>query len=176
MPADPAAPVTEPRADCVFCGRIKRGEYDGSGFGAVSFEPLNPVVPGHRLFVPGWHCADAREIEGVAAAAKLAAWHASKTDEDFNLITSAGGAATQTVFHLHVHYVPRRPDDGLLLPWSDLPAALLDGHEQQIRAKVCAQLRPLLRAWEIEGDHAGADALRFILARIVARGTEGGTR
>lgn len=37
---------------------------------------------------------------------------------DFNLITSAGAAATQTVAHLHVHYVPRRTGDGLGLPWT----------------------------------------------------------
>ena len=36
-----------------------------------------------------------------------------------NLITSIGAAATQTVFHLHVHVVPRHEGDGLLLPWSN---------------------------------------------------------
>jgi hypothetical protein len=37
----------------------------------------------------------------------------------WNLITSAGTDATQSVFHLHVHLVPRRPNDGLKLPWSE---------------------------------------------------------
>jgi histidine triad (HIT) family protein len=37
---------------------------------------------------------------------------------DYNLITSGGREATQTVMHAHVHYVPRRRGDGLKLPWS----------------------------------------------------------
>lgn len=38
--------------------------------------------------------------------------------ESANFITSAGPAATQSVFHLHVHLVPRFEDDGLILPWT----------------------------------------------------------
>ena len=38
-----------------------------------------------------------------------------------NLITSVGTSATQTVFHLHVHIVPRHPGDGLKLPWTGQP-------------------------------------------------------
>lgn len=41
---------------------------------------------------------------------------------DLNQITSAGPAATQTVFHLHVHLVVRREDDGLSLPWTPTTA------------------------------------------------------
>ena len=37
--------------------------------------------------------------------------------QEFNLITSAGRTATQSVFHLHIHYVPRAYRDGLALPW-----------------------------------------------------------
>jgi histidine triad (HIT) family protein len=36
----------------------------------------------------------------------------------YNFITSAGKAATQSVMHLHIHIVPRQEGDGLLLPWS----------------------------------------------------------
>jgi histidine triad (HIT) family protein len=39
---------------------------------------------------------------------------------DYNIITSMGEYATQTVFHLHVHIVPRRLNDGLHLPWTEL--------------------------------------------------------
>ena len=38
--------------------------------------------------------------------------------ESANLITSAGAAASQTVYHLHVHVVPRAEGDGLALPWT----------------------------------------------------------
>lgn len=104
---------------CVFCGRVRRGEYDASGFGAVSFEPLNPVVSGHRLFLPAAHVEDARDLSGLTNAMALASEWAGQRRNDFNLITSAGHAATQTVWHLHVHYVPRFEGDGLHLPWTN---------------------------------------------------------
>jgi diadenosine tetraphosphate (Ap4A) HIT family hydrolase len=42
------------------------------------------------------------------------------------MITSAGPAATQTIKHLHVHYVPRHAGDGLSLPWTNQNAEPLD--------------------------------------------------
>lgn len=110
---------------CIFCQRIRDADYDGHGStGVVSFEPLNPVTPGHRLFVPVLHVEDAASslIDTGATFEAAASW-GRHVGEQFNLITSAGSAATQTVFHLYVHYVPRRPADGLLLPWSNQPAA-----------------------------------------------------
>lgn len=104
--------------ECVFCKRMRNHEYDISGYGAASFEPLNPVTPGHRLFLPGRHVEDARDISGLMAAMALASDYARSKASDFNLITSAGAAATQTIRHLHVHYVPRRENDGLHLPWT----------------------------------------------------------
>jgi diadenosine tetraphosphate (Ap4A) HIT family hydrolase len=109
----------------VFCGRIERDEFDVSGYGAVSFVPLKPRVPGHRLFLPVRHVVDARDLGGLHSATALASSWAKDWEnnpgyrDDFNLITSAGPAATQTVLHLHVHYLPRRPGDGLLLPWTE---------------------------------------------------------
>jgi len=105
-------------SDCVFCERIKRDEYDVSGFGAVSFEPLNPVTPGHRLFLPVNHAKDARDMSALGSAVALASRFTWDHPGDFNLITSAGTAATQTIKHLHVHYVPRHEGDGLALPWT----------------------------------------------------------
>lgn len=80
------------------------------------FEPLNPVTPGHRLFVPTWH-AEHRNAVGATAAFRSAYDAATQWNGPFNLILSSGHAATQTVDHLHVHYIPRRPGDGLQLPW-----------------------------------------------------------
>lgn len=110
--------------DCVFCDRIRRGDVDDDkwGPGVVSFEPLNPVTPGHRLFVPTSHRTDAAADSHTAGRVfDAASLFAQYEMEDFNLITSAGSAATQTIRHLHVHYVPRRPNDGLALPWSATP-------------------------------------------------------
>lgn len=105
-------------SECVFCARIRNGEYSWEGFNSVAFEPLNPVVPGHLLVVPRKHVPNfAWDTEESAGAMKAAAWIASEWD-DCNLITSKGAAATQTIMHLHIHLVPRRLGDGLTLPWT----------------------------------------------------------
>lgn len=108
--------------DCPFCDIVARrapAELVYEWGWAIAFVPLNPVVPGHTLIVPKTHVEDATEApeytaETMRYASHLARWRGV----DCNLITSVGPAATQTVGHLHVHYVPRRPGDGLLLPWS----------------------------------------------------------
>lgn len=106
--------------DCPFCKRIAAGDYDRRGPMAVTFEPLNPVTPGHRLVVPVTHVADALvnpHVTGAAMryAAEIATAYGAGA---CNFITSAGEAATQTISHLHIHIVPRRPGDGLHLPWT----------------------------------------------------------
>jgi diadenosine tetraphosphate (Ap4A) HIT family hydrolase len=108
------------RPDCPFCGRIERGEYDYFDRYCVAFQPLNPVTPGHFLVVPLQH-TDSAFTSPISAgrAMRFAADLARDMSlQDFNLITSAGSHATQTVFHLHVHVVPRREGDGLHLPWT----------------------------------------------------------
>lgn len=106
--------------NCPFCGRIERGEYDYDDRWSVAFQPLNPVVPGHFLVVPRKHVAHALESPGSAGKAmELAGYLANQMGlESANFITSAGRDATQTIFHLHVHLVPRREGDGLTLPWT----------------------------------------------------------
>lgn len=108
-------------SDCVFCGRVKRGEYDGEDAFAVTFRPLKPVGPGHRLFVPKAHVADALEDPMVTAMTVRFAseWATRQGVEDCNLITSRGRAATQSVYHLHWHLLPRLAHDGYLLPWTE---------------------------------------------------------
>lgn len=104
---------------CVFCQRINAGEYTPVERDVVRFAPLNPVVPGHMLFVPRNHVINAAAGPSYAGDAFAAAGeHAHRQGVSFNLITSAGAAATQTVWHLHVHYVPRHHGDDLHLPWT----------------------------------------------------------
>ncbi|WP_176459386.1 MULTISPECIES: HIT family protein [unclassified Rhodococcus (in: high G+C Gram-positive bacteria)] len=104
----------------MFCRRIAAGEYDRTTVNAVvSFEPLNPVVPGHRLFVPVEHAEDAAASPWRAGSACMAAAEYVRHHEiDANIITSIGAAATQTIRHTHVHVVPRALNDGLALPWT----------------------------------------------------------
>ena len=108
------------QADCVFCARIKAGEYDYFNYSNVAFRPLNPVVPGHLLVVPKNHVTNALESPARAASALAFAGHLAVEMglDACNFITSAGAAATQTVMHLHLHVVPRREGDGLALPWT----------------------------------------------------------
>jgi histidine triad (HIT) family protein len=85
----------------------------------IAIAPRNPVVDGHTLVIPKSH------VEDFAAAAHVASRTMSKASilahrmgGPMNLITSKGPEATQSVFHLHVHLVPRAVDDGLALPWA----------------------------------------------------------
>jgi len=107
---------------CPFCRRIEDGAVERTSVrDVVTFEPLNPVTPGHRLFVPVSHVHDFRRGLGpvlVSQAMLAAATWAGDDGSDANLIVSAGPAATQTVRHLHVHLVPRAAGDELQLPWT----------------------------------------------------------
>ena len=105
----------------MFCDRLERSEYieelSLTGLQAV-FEPLNPVTPGHLLVVPWEHVAHAAVSPSVTGRVTE---HAARTVARFgynaNIITSIGPNATQTVYHLHIHIVPRNRNDGLQLPW-----------------------------------------------------------
>ncbi len=117
---------------CPFCDRISRGEYDEElslPDQVAVFEPLGPVTPGHLLVLPFRHVRDAAEEPHVTGyvmehAARLLNHFSSPAIGPYeaNLITSVGRAATQSVFHLHVHLIPHREGDGLVLPWTDQQA------------------------------------------------------
>ncbi|MBF6298257.1 HIT domain-containing protein [Nocardia amamiensis] len=116
------SPVTD-WPTCPFCTRIANRDFSTTppDLGdIVHFEPLNPVTPGHRLFPPGKHVEHSapRWVEAAAWWAARKGWWGETGDEPYNLIVSSGTAATQTVAHVHIHYVPRRDGDGLHLPWT----------------------------------------------------------
>lgn len=106
---------------CVFCA-IVAGRSPATVVqewpDAVAIVPLNPVTDGHTLIIPRRHVRDAAENPAVTAAAMHRAAQYMVNVGDANIITSKGAAATQTVFHLHVHVVPRQAGDGLPLPWT----------------------------------------------------------
>jgi histidine triad (HIT) family protein len=110
--------------NCVFCDRTKIATQVVSttamGYEIMVFEPLEPVVPGHLLVVPVQHANDASQGPSAAAAAFMVACQvvAQAGFEGANVLTSIGEAATQTVFHTHLHVVPRFKNDRLMLPWS----------------------------------------------------------
>jgi histidine triad (HIT) family protein len=87
---------------------------------ALAFTPLNPVTPGHALIVPKAHVSDYTDDPGTTALVFGRAAQLGRTllyAGASNLITSAGDEATQTVFHMHVHLIPRGAGDRLSLPW-----------------------------------------------------------
>lgn len=107
---------------CVFCGIVAGTdpatvvcEWDD----ALAIIPLNPVTEGHYLVIPKVHVADFSEDPAVSAATmhRAAQLAGLLPTAQLNVITSKGPAATQSVYHLHLHLVPRRENDGLALPW-----------------------------------------------------------
>lgn len=119
---DPIVTTATTEDSCVFC-RIIAGEAPGAGGavteyeGATVFRPLNPVTRNHMLVVPNVHIAHAGDDPQIAGRAFEAAY-AGEHFESFNIITSANEAATQSIYHLHFHVIPRRFGDELKLPWS----------------------------------------------------------
>jgi histidine triad (HIT) family protein len=131
--------------DCLFCG-IVAGSIPSETIDAnertVAFMDINPATPGHALVVPRVHSADLMEIgEEDLIATMLAAQRLSRRMKDvlepdgINLINSCGAAAFQTVFHFHIHVVPRYEDDPLKLPWVPAP-----GDSDEI-ARIAERLR-----------------------------------
>jgi histidine triad (HIT) family protein len=97
---------------------------------------IAPATRGHALVIPRSHATDLLSVEredlsAVALAAqRLAARMKERLGADgVNLLNSCGAAAWQTVFHFHVHVIPRYEDDPLRLPW--IPS---EGDRAQIEA------------------------------------------
>ncbi|MFD5294744.1 HIT family protein [Streptomyces mutabilis] len=83
----------------------------------LAIVPLNPVVNGHLLVIPKEHVRDFVDDPVVSAQTMYRASELVAGLGSYNLITSKGRPATQSVFHLHLHLIPRAVDDGLALPW-----------------------------------------------------------
>lgn len=132
-------------SDCLFC-RIAAGELPAQIVDederTVSFMDINPATRGHALVIPRAHSVDLHDTrpEDVAATA-LAAQRLAERARDrlgaagINLLNACGPAAWQSVFHFHVHVIPRYEDDPLRLPW--IPR----GGDMEEIAAAAAQLR-----------------------------------
>ncbi|MGW4204359.1 HIT family protein [Streptomyces sp. NPDC004726] len=123
--ADPAVPAAEgdPAAgpeSCAFCPLLAEPAHPAvvrRWPEAVALIPRAPVTEGHLIVVPYRHVIDMAADPGVSAAAMYHAAELARECGPCNVITSRGVEATQSVFHLHLHVVPRRVGDGLVLPW-----------------------------------------------------------
>jgi histidine triad (HIT) family protein len=121
--------ATDP--DCLFC-RIASGELPSTRVDederTVAFMDINPATRGHVLVVPREHSVDLTEIaeDDLAAVAAMAKRIALRQQErlgadGINLLNSCGKVAWQTVFHFHLHVIPRYVNDPLRLPWEPAP-------------------------------------------------------
>jgi histidine triad (HIT) family protein len=121
--------MTDP--DCIFC-KILAGELPATIVDeddrTISFMDIAPATRGHALVIPRLHSADLlsvdeRDLQAVAVASKRLAERAKERlgADGVNLVNSCGTVAWQTVFHFHVHVIPRYEGDPLRLPWVPAP-------------------------------------------------------
>ncbi len=130
--------------NCVFC-KILNGEipsaklYEDEEFAIIL--DVGPATFGHALLLPKQHYANVFEMpqELLAKAACLAKEWGEKlvkalNADGLNLVQNNGLAAGQTVFHYHLHMIPRYENDGVGELWT--PGSLTDEQRQEILEKI----------------------------------------
>jgi histidine triad (HIT) family protein len=120
-------------SDCLFCGIIAGdvpAEIVDSDEHTVAFLDINPATRGHSLVVPRRHSTDLMDVpeddlvRTMSAGRRLAARITKALNPDgFNVLNACRPAAWQTIFHYHLHVIPRYEDDPLKLPWIPRGAA-----------------------------------------------------
>ena len=131
-------------SDCIFC-KIANGEipsatlYEDEDFRVIL--DLGPASKGHVLILPKAHAANIYEISDdmAAKAMILAKKMATKMTEalkcdGFNIVQNNGEPAGQTVFHFHMHLIPRYEGDQVGITWK--PGTLTDEVKNEILEKL----------------------------------------
>jgi histidine triad (HIT) family protein len=117
--------------DCIFC-KIVAGEVPCFKLfedeETLFFMDINPVHDGHCLVIPKAHyptifeiAPDAMTAAGGTAVQLAKAVNAAVKPDGLNLVQSNGPGAAQSVGHFHIHVLPRRMNDGLLVNWKLKP-------------------------------------------------------
>lgn len=117
--------------NCIFC-KVANGQAPswkvGENEHAYAFLDINSVSRYHTLIIPKAHYVNIFDVstevlkEVMAFVQQIAQLYRTKLGiEDVQIITNSGAAAQQTVFHWHVHIVPRSPADGLDIVWKTHP-------------------------------------------------------
>ncbi len=130
--------------NCIFC-KIANGEipsktlYEDDKFRVIL--DLGPASQGHALILPKEHYADLYELpeetagEVMKLAKKMTAQMTQRLGcEGFNLVQNNGELAGQTVFHFHMHLIPRYRDDGQKIGWK--PQEATQEELETIRAQI----------------------------------------
>jgi histidine triad (HIT) family protein len=118
-------------ANCIFC-KIVAGQIPSFKLleddKTIAFMDINPVNPGHSLSVAKghWPMVDTIPTDVLGAVAATAQKVAKAVMSELkpngvNLLQANGPGAGQSVPHLHIHIMPRRPDDGVALNWEYKP-------------------------------------------------------
>ncbi|MDD2957324.1 MAG: HIT family protein [Lachnospiraceae bacterium] len=126
--------------NCIFC-KIANGEipaatlYEDEDFRVIL--DLGPASKGHALILPKEHAANLYELPDALAgkAMILAKKIASKLSvalkcDGFNIVQNNGEAAGQTVFHFHIHLIPRYKGDTVNVTWQ--PGILTEEDKKEI--------------------------------------------
>lgn len=134
--------------DCIFC-KIIAGEipsfklYEDEH--TLAFMDINPANRGHALAIPKTHTPNLLEAPDevlavtAATARKVArAVHKTVNPDGLNLVQANGPGAAQSVFHLHMHVIPRFTDDNLMLNWGINPGDMdeIKALSEQIAANI----------------------------------------
>jgi histidine triad (HIT) family protein len=114
--------------NCIFC-KIIAGEipsaaiYEDEDFKVIM--DIFPAAKGHAIIIPKKHCADLYELEDDTAAKALLvarkiakAMKAELNCDGINLLQNNGEAAGQSVFHFHIHLIPRYKNDTVKMSWT----------------------------------------------------------
>ena len=130
--------------NCIFC-KIANGEipsktlYEDDKFRVIL--DLGPASKGHALILPKEHYADLYELpeETAGEVMKLAKKMAEQMTqrlgcEGFNLVQNNGELAGQTVFHFHLHMIPRYKNDSVGLSWK--MGKLTEEDKEELLAKI----------------------------------------
>ncbi len=134
--------------NCIFC-KIANGEipsaalYEDDDFKVIL--DLGPAAKGHSLLIPKSHAANLYELpDDLAQKAILVAKKTAAALRDglgcdgLNLVQNNGEAAGQTVFHFHMHLIPRYKNDGAGVSWK--PGKLTDEEKEEILSRVKVSL------------------------------------
>jgi histidine triad (HIT) family protein len=125
--------VSEDARDCVFCaivaGDAPAHVIDDDDL-TLTFLDIAPLTPGHSLVIPKVHTDDFWSVDADTAVAvmRTARRVADRLrvvlePDGLNLLQATRAAGFQTVFHLHLHVIPRWTDDTMTLPdWPQPPA------------------------------------------------------
>ena len=132
------------KEDCIFC-KIANGEipsatlYEDENFRVIL--DLGPASKGHALILPKSHAANIYELSDEMAAKAMilakkmaTAMTAALKCDGFNIVQNNGECAGQTVFHFHMHLIPRYEGDQVGITWK--PGTLTDEVKNEILEKL----------------------------------------